>query len=59
MKVWLARSWRILAGNPVTLVAFAGFVALVFLAVAGPALAPFDPSIFLPGRWSVLAMELS
>ena len=27
--------------------------------VESPALAPFDPSIFLPGRWSVLAMELS
>ena len=43
MSLWLGRTWRILAGNPVTLVAFAGFVALVLLAAAGPALAPFDP----------------
>ena len=39
MRLWLVRSWRILSENPVTLAAFAGFVALLLLAVAGPKIA--------------------
>ncbi len=39
----LRNAARIIADNPVTLLAFLLFAGLVFLAIFGPALAPYDP----------------
>lgn len=43
MRNFTRSTYRIVAENPLTLVAFLLFVGLVFLALFGPALAPYDP----------------
>jgi len=43
MRSFLASASRLVTENPVTLVAFILFLGLVFLALFGPALAPYDP----------------
>ncbi len=43
MRNFARSSYRIVAENPVTLVAFLLFLGLIFLALFGPVLAPYDP----------------
>lgn len=43
LRAFLAHGAYVLRDNPVTLVAFALFLFIVFCAVFGPALAPYDP----------------
>jgi peptide/nickel transport system permease protein len=43
MRSFARSSYRVVAENPVTLVAFLLFLGLIFLALFGPVLAPYDP----------------
>lgn len=43
MRNFARSTYRVVAENPLTLVAFLLFIGLVFLAVFGPTLAPYDP----------------
>ena len=43
MRNFARSSYRIVSENPVTLVAFLLFLGLIFLALFGPVLAPYDP----------------